>query len=777
MLEKPTMEMSSASAEQKLSALLANLPVGVLFEDLERKVEEVNNAFCDLFGIRHLPQALRGIGADWMDEQCAASVREGDAFLLRQRQLRETGAMVSGEEIVLKNGTVLLRDYTPVFDGARFQGNLWRYTDVTSQRNFEKALRRQEEKYHNIIANMNLGLMEVDQNDVIQNVNDNFCDISGYDREQLLGKRSWDIFLNERNRSVLEHKAKLNKYGIIDIFHTPVTDAHGRERWWMISDAPVYDEKGNLKGLIGIHLDISEQKRMEKELEVAKQRAEESSKAKESFLANMSHEIRTPLNAITGMIRELGREPLSSRQQNYLNIAGISVQHLLSLINNILDMSKIGAGEFQLENTHFSLANVIRETATIVSASAKEKMLELKVSVADNLAPAFIGDATRIRQILINLMGNSVKFTKKGMVSISCTVESAGNSAQNVLISIADTGIGMEKSYLKNLFNKFTQEDRTIARNYGGSGLGMAITYELVQLMGGRISVDSEKGRGTRIDIYLPLIIGDPQKANLEPDKDSFDKLNQVKLLLVEDNEMNRLVATNTLSQFDIQIVEAENGFEAIERLKNEPFDIILMDLQMPVIDGLVATRIIRNVLKINTPIVALTANAFKKEIDICLDAGMNDYVTKPFEENVLLRTIIRNLGKEMGFRLISKPKAKTAPPKPEKLYDLSRIVEISRGNESFVHRMISMFISEIGTAMQTIKTAYKEGDYGTVHAVAHRIKPSIINMEIHSIMREIQQIEVLAQTDPLSDQLPVLINKAEVVLDRVLRELKEKEQ
>lgn len=762
-------------AEDKMAALMMSLPIGILFEDADQVITRVNKSFCDIFILRHEPETLVGKDAQWVIDLNHDTFKDATSYINRINTLRDGRKQLLAEELIFTDGRVIERDFIPLMRDGVYQGCLWRFNDITTQRRFERELKKQDEKYHNIIANMNLGLLEVDQNDIIQNMNDNFCDISGYSKEYLLGKKSWEVFLNDSNRNILEHKNKLNKYGIIDIFQTPVINGRGEERWWMISDAPIYDDAGNLKGLIGIHLDISDQKQMEKDLEVARQRAEESSRAKETFLANMSHEIRTPLNAIIGMIRELSREQMTQKQQTYLNIAGVSVQHLLSLINNILDMSKIGAGEFQLESRHFNLRDVIRETASIVSINAKERMLELNVVISDDLAQAFVGDPTRIRQILINLAGNAIKFTKKGSINIECNIESTSRSAQNVQLSIIDTGIGMDRSYLKNLFNKFTQEDRTIARNYGGTGLGMAITYELVQLMGGRIVVDSEKGKGTRVDIYLPLVLGDTGKVESEPDRDSFDKLNKIKLLLVEDNEMNRLVATNTLSLFDIHITEAENGFDAIEKLKSEAFDIILMDLQMPVIDGLVATRIIRNVLKINTPIIALSANAFKKEIDVCMEAGMNDYVTKPFEENMLLRTIIRNLGKDVGYRLISKPKGKSASaPTPEKLYDLSKIVEISRGNDAFVKKMISMFISEIRSSMEQIKKAYKDGDFHTVNQVAHRIKPSIINMDILSIKNEMQQIESLALNDPESDLLPTYINKAEIVLAKVLQQLAE---
>ena len=629
-------------SESRMAALVTTLPIGVLFEDVEGKVVQVNKMFCDLFSTDYASEDMVGKDVTLIEAQSSPLFKDFQSYNGRIGEIRANQVQVLREEIGLTDGRCIERDFIPIFSDGVYNGCLWRYDNVTATKKFEKELKKQEEKYHNIIANMNLGLLEVDQNDVIQSMNDNFCDISGYSKEYLLGKKSWEIFLYDKNKNILEHKNKLNKYGIIDIFQTPVINKKGEERWWMISDAPIYDDNGTLKGLIGIHLDISEQKQMEKDLEVARMRAEESSRAKETFLANMSHEIRTPLNAIIGMIRELSREQMNQKQQTYLNIAGISVQHLLSLINNILDMSKIGAGEFQLENRHFNLRDVIRETASIVSINAKEKMLDLNVAMSDDLSPAFIGDPTRIRQILINLAGNAIKFTKKGAINIECSVESISKSAQNVLLSIVDTGIGMDRSYLKNLFTKFSQEDRTIARNYGGTGLGMAITYELVQLMGGRVVVDSEKGKGTRVDIYLPLIMGDMQKVESEPDRDSFDKLNKIKLLLVEDNEMNRLVATNTLSLFDIHITEAENGFEAIEKLKSEAFDIILMDLQMPVMDGFDAARSIR-ISHPGIPIIALTADAMPETHQKAFAAGMCDYLTKPFAPEILYGKVAKH--------------------------------------------------------------------------------------------------------------------------------------
>ncbi len=644
--------------------------------------------------------------------------------------------------------------------------------DITEKKLAEIALQRSEEKYRGIIANMELGILEVDLEEKIQYVNQSFCKMIGFSSAELLGKVASEVLLLGKHKNMMTQKNKLRKDGVSDAYEIELLDKNNETKWWLISGAPYYDNNGKLIGSIGIHLDISKQKNLEKDLKKAKQIAEESSKAKEYFLANMSHEIRTPLNAIIGMVRELERSGLDPKQSSYANNADTAAEHLLSIINNILDMSKIETGEFQLEERHFSLSEVIEETRKIMAIKAKEKSLELNVKISDNIQPAHIGDPARIRQILINLLGNAIKFTEEGSVTLNCQPKTADHNSQQIHITITDTGIGIDKTYFKNIFKKFSQEDKSTARKYGGTGLGMAITYELIQLMKGEINISSKKGKGTSLDVFFTLPIGDLTKTKSTNTTSNFEQLTNKKILLVEDNEMNRLVATNTLSHFDVQITEAVNGKEAIKKIKEETFDIILMDIQMPIMDGIEATKIIRNELNIQTPIIALTANAFKKQIDLCLAAGMNEYVTKPFDEDTFLRTLLK-VNQDNTNAVPGQILEKHPDPFEEKLYDLSALQETSRGNNAFIEKMIRLFIDIIPDSVLKMRNAFEEKDFDTLHAIAHRIKPSINNLGIDEIKVEIKQIEHLAAEDPRSNQLPLLLEKTETVLSEVIKQLK----
>lgn len=631
--------------------------------------------------------------------------------------------------------------------------------DITRERISGDVLRYNEEKYRNIIANMNLGLLEVDGNDVIQYVNQSFVEMCGYAAEELIGQKAAELFLSGENIDLVEEKSKLRKTGKSDAYELRVRNNRGEIKYWLVSGAPRTNDKGEVIGSIGIHLDITRQKEQELELKEARYKAEESAHAKEVFLANMSHEIRTPLNAIIGMLRELSKESLTGKQVAYLNNAGTASRHLLSIINNVLDMSKIEAGEFKLDNGHFSLRSLIDEVVTIVAPVTEEKLLALKVKVATNLAPAFIGDAARMRQVLINILGNAIKFTESGGVALECNVVESNLASQKVKITIADTGIGIDKEYLQNLFKKFSQEDRLITRKYGGTGLGMSISYELVHLMGGDIRVDSEKGRGTLVHIIINFPKGDEQEVDTTAPHADFNELKGLNVLLVEDNEMNRLVAMNTLQYYGLKTTEAANGKEAVNLIQQHNFDLVLMDLHMPEMDGLEATRIIRQRLGLPVPIIALTANAFKKEIDECIKAGMNDYVTKPFEEALLMQVIRRN----------------HQPKKEQKqlpLYDLSKLIELSRGNDAFVKKMVNLFIEQTKLSLTQFKEAINQNDYQRIKEIAHRIKPSIDNMGIASLKNLIRAVEQeAADKQPLTMLLPKIM-QVETILLQVLAEL-----
>lgn len=356
---------------------------------------------------------------------------------------------------------------------------------------------------------------------------------------------------------------------------------------------------------------------------------------------NMSHEIRTPLNAIVGFLRELNREQLNYSQKTLVNNSSLASFHLMAIINNILDISKIEAKEMHLDNKNFNFESKIANVISVLQIKAREKNLLLTSYISDSIHPILKGDILRIEQILYNIAGNSLKFTKKGAVSIRCEMLHDFPKSQDIRISIADTGIGMDSKFIKEIFKKFSQEDHTITRKFGGTGLGMSISYELVHLMDGQIEIESKKNIGTTVHITINLKKGKTINS-ITNNKYSKINLENISILLVEDNAINRIIAKKSLLNYNCNVTAVSSGNKAIEILKKQKFDIILMDIIMPEMDGAEATRYIRNELKIETPIIAFTANAFKSEIEKFIELGMNDYVIKPFDENLLIQTIAK---------------------------------------------------------------------------------------------------------------------------------------
>ncbi len=644
--------------------------------------------------------------------------------------------------------------------------------NIFERKRKENLLTKQEEKYRNIIANMNLGLLEVMPDETIIFANQSFCDMSGYTLEELKGEKATKFLLFENDLDLLNEKLKLREKGTSDNYEIAVKNKQGAIRWWFISGAPNYNDRNELIGSIGIHLDITNQKKLEKELEKAKLQAEDASRAKESFLANMSHEIRTPLNAIIGMIRELGREDLTPKQNSYVGHSETAARHLLTIVNNILDMSKIEAGELALDAKEFSIMSVIGNVISILHTKAMEKKLELNYKISNEIKPSLIGDSGRVRQILINLIGNAIKFTDTGTIDLNVKVKHTNQYFQQLVFEIKDTGIGMSEDFLNQIFNKFSQEEGTAARRYEGTGLGMTITREMIHLMGGDCDIQSQKGKGTTIIFNLTLPIGDESKLIDTNSCLVDDSLKGLKILLVEDNEMNSFIATQSLHYFGCVVEVANNGKVAIDKLKTDKPDLILMDIQMPEMDGIEATKFIRNEMSITTPIIALTANAFKKDIDLYLSIGMNDYVTKPFEEAVLFNTIANTLNiktKNIQVTLDTDNGKKDTP-----LFDLSNIKTLSRGDQSFVNKMVEIFIDHTPTSIAEIKTAFEQKDYTTISKIAHRMKPSIDNMGIQTLKNPIRELESKSKAENTDRmEIATLINIIENTLERVIEELR----
>ncbi len=755
-------EYQLLQSEKRLASIIVNLQTGLLLEDENRRIVLCNTMFCDLFGIPMVPAELEGLDCSNAAEENKSLFRNPEGFVKRINDILAERKLVLSEVLELVDGRVYLRDYVPIFVSDEYKGHLWKYTDVTQRHNYERKLTLQEEKYRGIIANMKLGLIEVNLADEIQFANDTFCELAGYSHEELVGKQAAKLFAGERATSIIEEKAALRKRGVSDSYEIQVRSKTGQVRWWFISGAPNYNDAGELIGSVGIHLDISDQKILEEELRVAKKKAEDSSRAKESFLANMSHEIRTPLNAIIGMVRELKRTDLTVQQSIFLHHADTASKHLLSIVNNILDMSKIEAGAFRINAIPFNIRKVLEDTRSIMEPAALEKKLTVSVRVDDQVASALIGDAGHLRQVLINILGNAIKFTLHGRIDVQCTVTRSDEHAQRIRIDIIDTGIGMESEFLQNIFKKFSQEDDSTVRKFGGTGLGMAITNQLVQLMHGTIHVESKKDCGSHFTLEFDWPIAESLPAEADESIEEGTGHDKLNVLLVEDNELNRVVAKHCLNFFQCNTSEAANGAEAIALLKQHTYDVVLMDLHMPEMDGIQAAHIIRNELLLEVPIIALTANAFQAEIDKCYAAGMDGYITKPFDEKELMTQIKLSIKAGRAAVVAQEPDRITLVTK--KLYNLNKLEELSHGDQLFLKSILTIFVDNVPPMLNQLHQSIQSRDVSIVRSLAHQLKPTIDNMGIdslHDVIRSLEKTsQVNADTEILAEQLTHVLSQ-----------------
>jgi CheY-like chemotaxis protein/two-component sensor histidine kinase len=371
---------------------------------------------------------------------------------------------------------------------------------------------------------------------------------------------------------------------------------------------------------------------------------EQAAAAKDAFVANMSHELRTPMNAVLGMAHLLGTTQLSKEQARYLEMIRASGQSLLGILNDILDFSKMQAGKVALHPVRFKLDDVMQALASIMSVSAGDKKLALRMVVEPDVPRMLVGDALRLQQVLVNLAGNAIKFTERGEVSVR--VQRMSSVPLMLRFSVRDTGIGMNQEQLARLFSPFTQGDLSITRRFGGTGLGLVISRNLIEMMGGTIEVESEPGKGAEFRFTLQLTAADGDETPGAPAAPASPALDGVRILLVEDNPINQNVARGILEQAHAVVAVADNGQLALELLRTHDFDLVLMDVQMPVMDGFTATQKIRNELGLTLPVIAMTAGVMESEREQCMRAGMDDFIAKPIDVEQMFATLARYAGR-----------------------------------------------------------------------------------------------------------------------------------
>ena len=514
--------------------------------------------------------------------------------------------------------------------------------DVTEQKKAAKAMYESATKLSNHRSCTPLGVVYWDLDFNVIEWNPAAEKIFGYSKQDALGKNGIELVVLDSNKTIAQDHFDNLLFHCSDenIIAGQSITKDGREITCTWHNTRLTNEDGTVIAMASLIQDVTEQISTRKELKAAKQLAEQSAKTKSEFLANMSHEIRTPMNGILGSASLLLDQDLSTQAKQFVNIIHYSAESLLAVINDILDFSKIDAGEMKTESIPMNIYEVINGACDLLRHSAEQKSLRLHVDISKTLEQYYYGDPSRLRQIILNLVGNAIKFTEHGQVRIGASA--GGKDRGDISIVVVDTGVGIPNNKLDQIFQEFSQADNSVTRRFGGTGLGLAISKKLATLMGGDITVESQVGVGSQFAFSVPLSTckadsGITSESTLKSLTRDYDK----HVLLVEDNQTNLIVGKKILERLGIRVDVAVNGVQAIERVLNFDYDLVLMDVQMPTMDGLEATRCIRNDKTLKQPyIIALTANALEEDRRCCMDSGMNGFVSKPMRLNNLIKEL-----------------------------------------------------------------------------------------------------------------------------------------
>lgn len=663
--------------------------------------------------------------------------------------------------------------------------------DISFRKKIEEALKKSEEKYHTLFEQSRDAIYITSRDGSFMDFNDATTDLFGYTAEEMESLNVKDLYLNPFER--VKFRKEIEDHGFVRDFELKLRRKDGGKIDCVITSNLWRSNDGKKLGYQGIIRDITE-KRQAEELKKEKEIAEQSSKMKEQFLANMSHEIRTPINAISGLTHLLAQTELNEQQKDYVTGVKSSSQHLLELVNDILDFTKIEAGKVTFESFDFSMVNILQQVTNTLRFRALDKKIELILDMDPSMPETLKGDPLRLKQILINLLTNAIKFTNVGHVKISAKVVEKAKKDVVFVFTVEDTGIGIPEDKLHKIFSSFTQLGYGVTKQAEGTGLGLTITKQLVELQGGTISLKSKVGEGSTFKVTMKYRISDAQVSN-DPGEENFNGKFEVqdighkRILIVEDKKLNQLVAKEMIQQWwpNVTVDVADNGRIAVEKVERYDFDIVLMDVQMPEMDGYEATKAIRSRFMPPTstmPILAMTAYATTGEAQKCIDAGMNDYVPKPFEPKVLHDKVISLIynkpaaAKTAAGVAASTTNAQEATPTDDiEFMDMGYLNQMTAGNESLKGQIIDLLLIETPEELDKLKSLTNDENWARVRGISHKMKSSATYMGMPNTLKLLKAIEEQSGAERNVAAIPDMVRRVSKNFNHAMTSLKDRKE
>ncbi len=636
-------------------------------------------------------------------------------------------------------------------------------------------------------------LFTINPDGKITDINNASISITEVTRENLIGTNFFDYF-TEPDKAREIYKQVFAEGFVADF---PLTIRDGKLTDVLFNGSVYKDEHGKVIGVVVVARDITDHKRIETELMKAKEHAERATKiaevakikaekathiaeratqiaenaviSKQQFLSNMSHEIRTPMNSIIGFTKVMLKTPLTAKQKEYLTAIKMSGEVLTVLVNDILDLAKVDAGKMIFEQKPFKMDASISAMIHLFEPKIQEKNLQLIKNYDPDIPKVLVGDPVRLHQILINLVSNAVKFTNQGKITVGVRLLNSHEDKVFLEFTVIDTGIGIAEDKIEFIFQNFQQATSNTSRLYGGTGLGLAIAKQLAEQQGGTISVKSKIDKGTTFSVVLPFKKTRGNVESVTESKEPDIKLKGLTVLVVEDIALNQLLMKTLLDDFGFECELAGNGKIAIEKLKSKPFDIVLMDLQMPEMNGFDASRYIRENIDSQIPIIALTADVTTADLKKCKAVGMNDYISKPIDENLLYSKII-DLLKKPG--LINDD---DLPVVSAKCTDLTYLINRTKSNPQLMMDMIALYLEQTLPLIGSMKQSLRDKDWDSLYAAVHKIIPSFHIMGIHKDYEDIaKKVQEYASKKQHPDELQQWVLQLENVCSRACKELEE---